>query len=103
MEDKKITIKLTYPIKVKSDNGQELEIDEIKIGRLKTGHLRALPEGFTKKALGNDIDPVDLIPLVAKISGLSEESVDEIDVEDLFKIVEKLEVFLGTSRTRGKK
>jgi len=99
--DKK-TITLEHPIKLIKD-GIDVECKEITIGRLKTKHLKLLPKGFAKRAAENDIDPIDLIPLISGMSGLTEEYVDELDIDDLFKIVEELEDFLGTSRTTGKK
>ena len=99
--DKK-TIQLDHPIKINKD-GIDVECKEITIGRLKTKHLKALPKGFTKRASDNDIDPIDLIPLISGMSGLSDEYIDEIDIDDLFKIVEEMEDFLGTYQTTGKK
>jgi len=90
--DEKI-IELKYPIPVPKEGGGIVEVSQLKLGRLKAKHLRALPKDFEERE--GKVEPAELIPLIAAIADLPESSVDELDLEDLMTFAEDLESFLG--------
>lgn len=92
MENK---IKLEHPIIVKTDNGSDISCNEISLGRFKVKHLKLLPKDFASKSKKGDVEVSVLIPLIAGLTNLKEEEVDEIDIEDLYKIVDQLQDFFG--------
>ena len=95
-------IKLEHAIPVPTTEGGTVQCNEITIGRLKTKHLKLFPKGFAKMASKGELEPTALIPVIAGLSGLPEESVDEIDIDDLFKIVDQISDFLeSTQATTG--
>ena len=98
-ETKKITLK--YSIPIIDAEGLTHKINEIALGRLKAKHLKLLPESFSSG--DGKIAPADILPLIAGLTNLSIESVDEIDIEDLTVIAEGLESFLSKSLETGKK
>ena len=85
--------------------GYRAYIDDC-VGRLKAKHLKMIPEGFTESE-GKNINPAEVLPIIAAVSGLDEDTVGELDMADLISISEALEDFLlkGTalSRKTGKK
>ena len=89
MEDKKI-ISLKYPI---PDNDGK-DTSEIAIGRFKVKHLKLLPKdlisGDKEKA---NIDPIEIMPLLAGMAGLSISSVEELDIDDLQTVMESIKSF----------
>ena len=95
-------IELKFPIPVPKEGGGIVQVSQLKIGRFKTKHLKALPKRFGSED-GEEVEPAELIPLIAAITELPESSVDEIDLEDLLKISEDLEKFLAESLQTGKK
>lgn len=94
-------IELKYPIPVPKLSGGMVEVSTLKLRRLKAKHLRALPKDFAKRE--GDVEPAELIPLIAAIADIPEESVDEMDIEDLTAFAEALEDFLGESLKAGKR
>lgn len=101
MSETRKTIELKYPIPIPKDGGGTVDVSTLKIGRLKAKHLKALPKNFVEKE-GN-VEPAELIPLIAAIADIPESSADELDVEDLMVLAEGLEDFLGESLKTGKK
>ena len=97
MEEKKIKITLKYPIPVPIEGSDKtIETNELYMGRLKTKHLRLMKDSFDDQ--GNvSMNPTDIIPLIAAITGLPEVAVDEIDAEDLIKVAEIVSDFFETS------
>lgn len=89
--DEKI-IKLKYPIPVPKEGGGMMDVGQLKLCRLKAKHLRALPKGFAES--GGQVEPAELIPLIAAITDIPESSADELDLEDLMALAEELESFL---------
>lgn len=82
-------IVLDYPIQVGSET-----ITEIKINRRpKAGDLMDMKSG--EQTLG------DIMKIVSKISGETMETVKELDLEDLQKVSEVVQNFLGNSPKIG--
>lgn len=108
MVEERKTIVLKYPIESKSKNGGDISISEIKIGRFKLGHMKLLPKNFAKRAKGKKgdeitLEPHELIPIIAALSGLGKEEVDKIDLDDLDQIGEVIGSFFESSPGTGKK
>jgi len=95
------TIILKYPIPVPKEGGGTVEVSTLKLGRLKAKHLKALPKAFAERE--GQVEPSELIPLIAAITEVPESSIDEMDMEDLMTFAENLEDFLGGSLATGKK
>lgn len=100
MENKKV-VQLKYSIPIPKQGGGTINVFELNLSRLKAKHLKALPKGFTGKA--GEVEPAELIPLIAAIADVPESSIDEMDLEDLMKFAEDLESFLEESLVIGKK
>lgn len=97
--DEKI-IKLKYSIPIPKEGGGTVQVSELRLGRLKAKHLKVLPKDFMENE-GN-VNPADIIPLLAGITDIPESSADELDMEDLISISEGLTSFLGKSLKTGK-
>ena len=94
-------IKLEHAIPVPQKDGGDVNVSELTFGRLKAKHLKALPQNFM--ATGGNLEPQDVIPLIASLAGIPLESAEEIDMDDLLKIATKLESFFDASLKAGKK
>ncbi len=94
-EEKKI-IELKFPLTVKTQTGANASVQQVTLSRMKTKHLKLLPESFMASR-GEAVNPGDLIPLIAAMSGLSEEAVGEIDVQDLMVVAEAIQGFFETA------
>lgn len=100
--EKKKKIELDYPIEVDVGEGRIKRISEITIGRMKVKHFKVLPKGFIENE-GKNIQPSELLPLIAAMAGLTVEQADEIDLQDLMKIANELQGFLeGSLAPTGK-
>lgn len=88
-------IELKYSIPVIKEGGGSVDISQLVIGRLKAKHLKALPDNFMENK-GN-LNPSDMIPLLASITDLSQETIEELDFEDLANVAEELGSFLSQS------
>lgn len=88
---------LKYPILLKSGDGVETSVTEVTLGRMKAKHIKLLPPGFGDAA--TPIEPAVMLPLVAALSNLSIEIVEELDMEDLLTLVEGIGDFLGANRS----
>ena len=100
-ENEKIKIILKYSIPVRKEDGGMISVNELELGRLKAKHLKLLPKDFSEK--GGNLEPSDIIPLIAGLTNIPLESADEIDLDDLGAIAEDLEGFLKKSLTTGEK
>ena len=83
-------------------------ISEIRIGRFKLGHMKLLPKNFAKRTKGKKLDevtlePHELIPIIAVLSGLNKEEVEKIDIDDLDQIGEVIGSFFELSPGTGKR
>lgn len=94
-------VKLKYSIPIPKEGGGTVEVNQLKMGRLKLKHLRLLPADFVEKE--GKVAPAELIPLIAGIADISVEAADEIDMEDVEAIVDGLMVFLADFLQTGKK
>lgn len=92
----KLVVPLQYPIPI-IRGGEETELKELVFPRrLKTKHLRKLPDSFYEKG-GENLNIDELVPIIAKLSGHSEKIIDEVDADDLISVAEKLNDFFGDS------
>jgi len=101
MDNEKGLVKLKYSIPIPKEGGGTVDVNQLKMGRLKLKHLRLLPEDFAEKE--GKIAPAELIPLIAGVADIPIESADEIDLEDVEAIVEGLMDFLADFLQTGKK
>ena len=101
MSETEKVIKLKYAIPIPGEGGKIISTNEIRIGRLKAKHLKLFPENFME-GKGN-LNPADMIPLIAGIANIPESAADEIDIEDMSEVAEALQDFLGKSLETGKK
>lgn len=76
-EDRK-TVILKFPFEAKTDGGAAVKVNEITLRRMKVKDLDKLP---TDDADANK--PAKFMPLIAALSGHSEETLGEMDFEDL--------------------
>jgi len=93
-------IKLQFPIPVKQEEGPDIETDILTFQRLKLKHLKVLPDSVFEG--DGDLTPKEAIPLIAVLTGIPEESADEIDIIDLEPIAEKIPDFLASFLKTGK-
>jgi hypothetical protein len=98
--DEKI-VPLKWPIPIPKEGGGTVDVRELKLGRLKAKHFKLLPKDFMSNE--GQVEPSALIPLLAGIADIPEESADEIDMEDLMEVAESLQDFLGEFLETGKK
>jgi len=94
-------VKLEHSIPIPKEGGGTVNVSELRFGRLKAKHLRSLPENFMER--GGNLEPQDVIPLIASLADIPVDSADEIDIDDLLKVAAKLESFFGASLKTGKK
>jgi len=95
------TINLKWAIPIEGKDGQIIKTKELELGRLKAKHFKFLPKDFMEK--NGQIEPQQMIPLIAGLANIPVESADEIDMEDLPIIAEGLESFLSGYQETGKK
>jgi hypothetical protein len=93
--EKSKEIKLKFPIKVKG-----VETTILKIGRIKTKHLKLLPDDIVNMSSGEEnkfnLKTVsNLMPLFASLAGIEVEEAEEIDVADLEAVSDILVQSLG--------
>lgn len=95
------TISLKYPIDVVMEGSdQKTKLTQVILGRVKAKHLKAIPQSMLADG-GENVSPEEMLPLLASITGLASEQIDEIDLEDLLVICSELEDFLGESLSTG--
>ena len=87
-----LIIKLTSKVPV-TENGNTREVESISIGKLKAKHLKLLPASLFVDE-GEKVRPHELLPLIAGMANLPEESIDELDIQDVLSIAEKLVPYL---------
>lgn len=105
MSHKIHNVTLEYPITVKRGD-KEMQINILTMQRIKLKHIKLLPDScFENDGLEN-INPKDLIPILAVLAGVTEDEVGEVDFEDLEAlsngIKKSLEKFLQ-SQENGEK
>lgn len=101
------TIKLSYPIPYKNNEGNIIDLHELKIGRLKAKHLDSLPSSFIntsgvgggKKKFNFDLK--EIVPFVASVTELPIETIRELDLNDLIIVSDMLADSMGV-KDKGK-
>jgi hypothetical protein len=95
------TIELKHPIKVRGDDGAMHDKQFLTLQRLKAKHLKLIPKSLYvdkgSKKKGPDIEPHEILPLLAGLTGITEEEIGELDVADLMHAAEQLTDFLSES------
>lgn len=91
-------INLKFPIEVDASNGTKQKISGIRLGRLKAKHLELLPENLDTE--NSKVQPKDMIPLIAGLSGLTVENIGELDFVDLIEVANKLTEVMGEFESR---
>lgn len=97
-------VKLKYPITIKATDDQpETELSVLTFGRIKAKHLKLIPDScFVEEGAG--LKPMEVIPLLAGLAGISNEVADELDMVDLLTITgEVLPTFLSDYQPANKK
>lgn len=78
-------VKLSVPISVAVDGGGNAAIiSEITIGRIKAKHMELIPQAVFD---GRTINPAKAFPLLAALTGMSVETLGEMDFVDLTEIM----------------
>ena len=96
-------VELKYPIAVKSENGNNIETSVLNFGRLKAKHIKLLPESVFDAESAKSISPAEMLPLIAGLTNVPLESIEELDMVDLMHIGgEVLPSFLDTSQPAEK-
>ena len=89
-------IPLQYPIPRRKEAGAGVTmVHELVIGRFKAKHLKLLPKEFVEQE--GKIHPTEILPLLAGLTELPLESIDELDMADLMNVAEELESFFDHS------
>ena len=89
-----IKLKLSYPILTQKGT-EEVEVNVLKLDRLKLKHLKHLPDAFFDDEKREGMNVLDLVPLIAGASGLPVEAIEEVDLVDLNTIWEAIADLLG--------
>ena len=88
-------IELDFPIDVNTDGGGTLHVTSVTLRRMKAKDLKHL----NREAIAEQ-DPAALLPLIAALTDLPLEAVEELDMVDIKKMVDTLMTFsagfLGT-------
>jgi hypothetical protein len=101
MAKEKAVVDLKYPIP--GVNGDD-PISQLTFGRMKAKHLKAMPDSMMKEAAEGEevrVTAVEMIPVIAALSGLTKEQADEIDLEDLTAISEVIVDFFDQYQETG--
>jgi len=96
-------IDLKHPIEITADNNTKQSISQVRLTRVKVKHLKDMPAWMfqgeesedAKKAASGGFNPVDFLPLISSLSGLTVDQAGEIDLEDLMPIVEGVTSLVG--------
>jgi len=96
IENEGHTVKLEHPIPVKREGGGTVMTNELRFPpRLQVKHLKSMPDSLFESD-GKNVSPKDMILFIGALTGLPEETVDEIDAtDDLPRIAEALNSFFG--------
>jgi hypothetical protein len=85
-------ITLEHPVSVKLDGGGEASVSEVKIGKIRAKHLKLVP---TTLLDGKSTNPAKLFPLIAAVTGLSESTLEELELSDFIAVVTAVTSQLG--------
>lgn len=100
MAEEKKVYQLQFPITTTIE-GKETVITEVTVGRLKAKHLKLMPSSLVSGEGGGEgkvaIEPATMLPLIAALTDLPIEVIEEMDMEDLTCVVEGVGAFFGKS------
>lgn len=98
-------VELKHPIDVEGAGGAKTQITSVELRRMKAKDFQYLPDCmYDGDAAGSvKIKPQELLPLIASITGLTKEQADDIDAEDLIRLVGELSNFLSGFLGTGEK
>lgn len=91
-------VKLSVPITVEASGGGQAVISEVKIGRIRAKHLEFMPQSALE---GKATNPAKMFPLIAAVTGLSKETLGELDFLDFTAVVEAVTAQLGEGVASG--
>lgn len=93
----KITVELKNSIPVWQKGKEDpFMVSSLSLGRMKAKHLKLLPKNFSKNN-GKEIDASELLPLIAGLADMELKSIEELDMEDLQNVSEKVAEVMGES------
>ena len=84
-----IVVKLKYPVKWGQENVDSIKFDR----RLKAKDMKGIP--------ASKIQFEHMIKLLAKLTGIAETMLDEIDGEDIMTVMEVVQGFLPSGQATG--
>ena len=90
------SIQLKFPLSYKSNGGTKIEVPVITLRRMKAKDLKTIK--FADVAS----DPSAMFPLIAALSGLPIDVVEELDIADLKTVTDSLTSFWSQSPAIGK-
>jgi len=74
------TITLIEPIESESAEGLKLTITEVNVKKMRAKHFQFMPDSLLE---GKNCNPYKMFPLISALTGLSEEQVGELCVDDI--------------------
>jgi hypothetical protein len=89
---------LKIPIEYKNKEGVTVTVKEFNVSRVKVKHFKSLPKNLLSK---KSINLEDYKPLIRALTGLTEETVDEMDFIDLAGVAKVINNSLGELKTLG--
>ena len=101
MDRKRITLK--NPIPVKDKDGKEIMTDYLYLREMELGDLEHFPDDFFDKLEEASFPPRILIPIIASIADIPQESAKKIKLSDLEEVSEHIENFLSLYLETGGK
>ncbi len=91
-----IQIPLKHPITVSvGEDNDKVELKELSLKQMKAKHLKYMPVEMESAYF--------IVPLISKLTDISEEEAGELDMEDLLSVSEKLLPFLEKLQGTGKR
>ncbi len=90
-------VKLQFPVSCNN-----VTVEEVTLRRLTVGDLKRIPKEFYEWPEGVPHNPSDFIPMLAAMTGLSEEVVAQMDLEDFNQVFDAAQPFLPKSPKTGK-
>lgn len=82
--------KLKHPIEISVNEGEpKTSINALTFTRIKAKHIKLLPDSLFEEG-GGALKPLEVIPLIAGLCGITNEIADELDLADLRAISEEV-------------
>jgi hypothetical protein len=87
--------KLIYPIILEREGGKIITVEEVTLERMKAKHLKLMPP------MGEDskMEPAAMLPIIAALTNLEVDIIEEFDMEDITPIMESISNFLGKDKS----